>query len=168
MVSSHSNKLYFCNHSIDNEKHYHVLVEFTEESTDLLNKMTSKAFVVTCLLSTFKYLILGCSNYEFSGPLLQILKIAVNYNSINNLDGSSVPFCRLLPQVCFCSETKSVQTQTDMITNVTIEHFTKILNVKNTAEFSRLIDIISSGYGFMETDSNTLFVKIIMEKNFKF
>ena len=37
-----------------------------------------------------------------------------------------------------------------MITNVTIEHFTKILNGENTAEFSRLIDIISSGSGFME------------------
>ena len=44
-VSSHSNKLAFCNHSIDNEKHYHVLVEFTKDSTDLLIKMTSKAFV---------------------------------------------------------------------------------------------------------------------------
>ena len=53
-VSSHSNILDFCNHSIDNEKHYHVLVEITKESTDLLNKMTSKAFVVPCLLSTFK------------------------------------------------------------------------------------------------------------------
>ena len=61
-VSSHSNKLDFCNHSIDNKKHYQVLVEFTKESTDLLNKMTSKAFVVLCLLSTFKYLSLGCSN----------------------------------------------------------------------------------------------------------
>ena len=59
-VSSHSNKLDFCIQSIDNEKH--VLVEFTEESTDLLKKMTSKAFVVPCPVYTFKYLILGCSN----------------------------------------------------------------------------------------------------------
>ena len=70
-VSSHSNKLDFCNHSIDNEKYYHVQVEFTKESTDLLSKITSKAFVVPCLLSTFKYLILGCSNYELSVPLME-------------------------------------------------------------------------------------------------
>ena len=37
-VSSHSNKLDFCNHSIDNEKHYQVLVEFTKDSTDYLTR----------------------------------------------------------------------------------------------------------------------------------
>ena len=54
----------------------------------------------------------------------------------------------------------SVQTQTDMITNVTIERFTNILNGEKAAEFSRIIDIILSGYGCMEIDSNTLFVEI--------
>ena len=93
-VSSHSNKLDFCNHSIDNEENFHALAEFTKESTDLLNKMTSKAFVVPCLLSTFKYIILVCSNYELSGPLMEKLKIAMIYNSINNLDVSGVPVRR--------------------------------------------------------------------------
>ena len=83
-VLSHSNKLDFCNHSINNEKHYHVLVEFTKKSTGLRKKMTSKAFAVSCLLSAFKYLVLGCSNYELSVPLMEELKIAVNYNSTNN------------------------------------------------------------------------------------
>ena len=45
-VSSFSNNLGFFNHSNDKEKRYHMLVEFTKDSTDLLNKMTSKAFVV--------------------------------------------------------------------------------------------------------------------------
>ena len=54
----------------------------------------------------------------------------------------------------------SVQTQTDMITNVTIERFTNILNGEKAAEFSRIIDIILSVYGCMEIDSNTLFVEI--------
>ena len=166
-VSSHSNKLDFRNHSIDNEKHQ-LLVENTKESTDLLKKMTSKAFIDPCLLSTFKYLILGCSNYKLSGPLMEKLKIAANYNSINNLDVSGVPFRRRLPQVCFGSQTKSVQTQTDMITNVTVERFTNILNGENVAEFSRIIDIFLGGYGCTEIDSNTLFVKFIMEKKFKF
>ena len=145
-----------------------MLVEFTKECTDVLNKMTSKAFVVPCLLSTFKYLILGCSNYELSGPLMEKLKLAVNYNATNNLDVSVVPVRRRLPQVCFGSQTKSLQTQTDMITNVTIERFTVILNGENAAEFSRIIDITSSGYGCMEIDSNILFVKFIMERKFKF
>ena len=92
----------------------------------------------------------------------------MNYNSINNLDVSGVPLRRRLPQVCFGSQTKSVQTQTDMITNVTIERFTNNLNGENAAEFSRIIDIILSGYGCMEIDSITLFVKFIMKKKVKF
>ena len=133
-----------------------------------LTSMTSKAFVVPCLLCTFKYLILSCSNYELSGHLIEKMKIALNYNSINNLDVSGVPVCRRLPQVCFGSQTKSVQTQTDLITNVTIERFTNFLNGENAAEFSRIIDIILSGYCCMENDSNTLFVNFIMKKKFKF
>ena len=86
---------------------------------------------------------------------MEKLKIAVNYNSINNLDVSGVPVRRRLPQVCFGSQTKSVQTQTDLITNVTIERFTNILNGENAAEFSKINDIILSGYGCMEIDSNT-------------
>ena len=77
---------------------------------------------------------------------MEKLKIAVNYNSINNLDVSVVPVRRRLPQVCFGSQIKLVQTQTDMIINVTFEGFTNILNVENADEFSRIIDIILSGY----------------------
>ena len=167
-VSSHSNKLDFCNQSIDNIKHYHVLVEFTKEYTDLLYKMTSKAFVAPCLLFTFNYLVFGCSNYQLSGPLMEKLEIAVNYNSINNIDVSSVPVCRRLLHFCFGSQTKPVQTQTDMVTNVTIGRFTDILNCEKAAEFSRIIDISLSGYGCMEIDSNVLIVKFIMENKFKF
>ena len=64
---------------------------------------------------------------------------------MNNLDVSGVPVRRRLPQVCFGSQTKSVQTQTDLITNVTIEHFTNTLNGENAAEFSRIVDIFQVG-----------------------
>ena len=78
---------------------------------------------------------MGCSNYQQSGPLVEKLKKAVNYNSINNLDVSGVPVRRQLPQVRLGLQIKSVQTQTDMITNVTFERFTNILNVETDAEF---------------------------------
>ena len=65
-------------------------------------------------------------------------------------------------------QTKSVQTQTDMITNVTIERFTYILNGEKAAEFSRVIDIKLIGYDCMENDTKRLFVKFLMEKKFKF
>ena len=89
-------------------------------------------------------------------------KLAVNYNSTNNLDTAGVTLRKRLPQICFASQTRSIQTQTDLITNVTIERFIRILNGDNAAEFSKIIDIILSGYG-LEIDSNTLFVKILME-----
>ena len=101
---------------------------------------------------------------------MEKLKIAVNYNnSINNsTDIGGASLRRRLPQVCFASQTRSIQTQTDLITNVTIERFINILNGDNAAEFSKIIDIILSGYGRLAIDSNTLFVKFIMEKKFKF
>ena len=99
---------------------------------------------------------------------MEKLKIAVNYNSFNNLDVSGFPFRRRLPQVCFGSQKESLQTQTDMITNVTIELFTNIVNGENDAEFSRITEKILTGYRCMEIDSNTLFVKFTMEKKFKF
>ena len=94
---------------------------------------------------------------------MEKMKLAVNYNSTNNLDTAGVTLRKRLPQICFASQTRSIQTQTDLITNVTIERFIRILNGDNAAEFSKIIDIILSGYG-LEIDSNTLFVKILMEK----
>ena len=97
---------------------------------------------------------------------MEKLKIAVNYNNCinNSTDIGGASLRRRLPQVCFASQTRSIQTQTDLITNVTIERFINILNGDN-AEFSKIIDIILSGYGRLEIDSNTLFVKFVMEKN---
>ena len=94
---------------------------------------------------------------------MEKMKLAVNYNSTNNLDTAGDTLRKRLPQICFASQTRSIQTQTDLITNVTIERFIRILNGDNAAELSKIIDIILSGYG-LEIDSNTLFVKILMEK----
>ena len=101
---------------------------------------------------------------------MEKLKIAVSYsNSINNsTDIGGASLRKRLPQVCFASQTRSIQAQTDLITNVTIERFINILNSYNAAEFSKVIDIILSEYGRLDINSNTLFVKSIMEKKFKF
>ena len=165
----HSNQNEFCSQSPANgQPHYHVLIEVTKECTEAVNKMTLKSFIVPCLLSSFKYLIMRCSKYHLSGPLMEKMKLAVNYNSTNNLDTAGVSLRKRLPQICFASQTRSIQTQTDLITNVTIERFIRILNGDNAAEFSKIIDIILSGYGRLEIDSNTLFVKFIMEKKYNF
>ena len=67
-------------------------VEFTKDSTDLVNEMISKPSWPFDFCPHFIFLnIFGCSKYQLSGPMVEKLKIAVNYNSINNLDVSSLP-----------------------------------------------------------------------------
>ena len=68
----------FATHSIHNEycaqllddapPHIHVLIEVTEDCVNVVNKMTSTSFVVPCLISSFKHLILACSKFHLSGP----------------------------------------------------------------------------------------------------
>ena len=101
---------------------------------------------------------------------MEKIKIIVNHNnSINNsTDIGGAPLRRRLPQVCFVSQTRFIQTQTDSITSVTTERFIKILNGDNATEFFKIIDIILSGCGRLVIGSNTLFVKFIMEKKIKF
>ena len=78
---------------------------------------------------------------------MEKLKIVANYNnSINNsTDIGGATLQRRLPQVCFVSQTRSIQTQTNLITNVTIECFITNFNGDNAAKFSKIIDIILSG-----------------------
>ena len=102
----HSNQDEFCSQSpVNGQPHYHVLNGVTKECTEAINKMTLKSFIVPCLLSSFKCLILGCSNYYLSGPLMENMKVAVNYNSTNNLDTAGVSLRKRLPQICFASQT---------------------------------------------------------------
>ena len=97
-----------CAQLLDNDQHHiHVLIEVTKDCDDVVNKMTSTTFVVPCLLSSFKHLILGCSKLQLSEPLMEKLKIAVNYNNYinNSTDIGGAPLRRRLPQVCFASQT---------------------------------------------------------------
>ena len=59
---------------------------------------------------------------------------------------------------------KTVQTQTGLITNVTIECFTHILNGEHAAEFSRVFDTLLRESGRLKINSNTLFGKFLMER----
>ena len=101
---------------------------------------------------------------------MEKLKIAVNYNNSikNSTDIGSAPLRRRLPQVCFASQTRSIQTQIDLITNVTIERFINILIGDNAAEFSKIIDIILSGYGRLEIDSQFCLLNLLWKRNSKF
>ena len=66
---------------------------------------------------------------------MEKMKVAVNYNSTNNLDNAWVSLRNWLPQICFASQTRSIQTQIDLNTNLTIERFIRILSADKAAEF---------------------------------
>ena len=155
--ATHSTQNESCTQLLDiDHPHIHALIELTEDCVDIVNKLTSTTFFVPCLLSSFKHLILGGSKIQLLGPLTEKLKFAVNYNNFINTstDIGGAPVRRRLPHVCFALQTRSIQTQTDLITNVTTERFINILNGDNAAKFSKIVDIILSGYGRLEIDSN--------------
>ena len=101
---------------------------------------------------------MGYSKNHLSGPLMEKMKVAVHYSSANNLDTAGISLRKRLPQIFFASQTRSIQTQTDLNTNVTIERFNRILKGNIGGEYSKTLDIILSGYGRLEIDSNTLFI----------
>ena len=50
-----------------------------------------------------------------------------------------------LPQVCFSLQTRSIQTQTDLITTVTIERFNDILDSVGFLGFQKLLRLLREG-----------------------
>ena len=83
---------------------------------------------------------MGFSKHHLSGPLMEKMEVAVYYISTNNLDTAGVSLQKLMPQTCFVSETGSIRTQTDLITNLNIERFIRILNGDDAAEFSKIME----------------------------
>ena len=72
----HSIQYDFCSQSLEiRQPHLHVLIKVAKDCIAAVNKTTSKAFIVPCTLSSFKYLIMGCSKYHLSGPLMEKIKL---------------------------------------------------------------------------------------------
>ena len=74
---------------------------------------------------------------------------------------------RLL-QIWLASRIRSIPTQTDLITYVTVKRFYRILIGHHSSEFLKIVDILLSGYGCIEMDSNTLLIKFVMGRKIKF
>ena len=52
----------FSSQSLDNgPPNFNVLIEVTKDCKEAVNKMTSKSFLVPCLLSSFTFFIMGCN-----------------------------------------------------------------------------------------------------------
>ena len=71
-----------------------------------------------------------------------------------------------LPSNCH-AVMQNVQTQTDLVPLLTNQRFVEIYYNEHNAEFSKTIDIILSGYGSLNVDSETLFVTFVFEIKYK-
>ena len=64
--------------------------------------------------------------------------------------------------------TKAESTQTDFLTHATLERFEKIVNGPHSAVLCKFMDIMLSGYGKIDIDSELLSVKLTYEEKIKY
>ena len=76
---------------------------------------------------------------------------AVNYNEQHQLNFANSK--RKLPNVD-CVLTNSVQTQTDFLPTCAIDRFYSIYNGGLYGDFSKILDILNSGYGCLNVDNS--------------
>ena len=94
------------------------------------------------------------------GEVMEKLPEAVSYNDQHNLTVSISK--KKLPNVNMIM-TQDVQTQTDFLPTCTIERFYSIYNGVMYGEFSKLLDILNSGYGCLHVDNSLFLINFTME-----
>ena len=64
--------------------------------------------------------------------------------------------------------TESRHVQTDEMNTETLKRFESLIHGPHSADFCKIMDILTSGYGKLDVDTDVLFVKFIVEKKVKF
>ena len=138
------------------EQHYHVIAAL-DQVTEAFKKNSSKPYSIPCLYTCFRLLLHKTQsiNITFHGEIFEKLQQAVIYNHQHQLDLYSSK--RKLPNI-FELETvnENVQVQTDFIPTCTFNRFLSIYQNSSYAEFSKIIDIIISGYGSLNVDNENV------------
>ena len=161
--SLHNKKNDYCKLDLP---HYHVVAE--KGVMKKLDKDFSPFYDVPCLFTCFKVLLHDFStNHVFTGQLFEKLKEAVDYNQKlgEETKNQNTGYRCKLPKFRQ-SSTRTIQTQTDLLPTSTNVRFLNLYNSEHYSEFSKIVDIMNSGYGSLNVDSSTLFVKFILEKKF--
>ena len=63
--------------------------------------------------------------------------------------------------------TESRHVQTDEMNTETLKRFENLINGPHSAAFCKIMDILTSGYGKLDVDTDVLFVKFIVEGKVK-
>ena len=64
--------------------------------------------------------------------------------------------------------TESRHVQTDEMNTETLKRFESLINGPHSAAFCKIMDILTSGYGKLDVDTDVLFVKFIVEEKVMF
>lgn len=150
----------FC--TINNKLHYHVLVD-TENVAEITKKLNTKLYVVPCLYSCYKLLLSNTKDLFFFGPVFDKLEKSVTLNESLKLHPLSANIKKRLPHICF-SQKQSVSTQTDAITHITLDRLLDVMNGPFAADFFKIIDVLLTGYGDINNDSDVRFIKFVFDK----
>ena len=129
--------------------HYHVIAA-SDQLPQSFKDTSSKPYTIPCLFTCFQLLIRGSSHIVHYGEVMENLQEAVSYNDQHNLAVSVSK--KKLPNVNLLM-TQDVQTQTDFLPTCTIDRFYSIYNGGMYGELSKILDILSSGYGCLHVDN---------------
>ena len=157
----HQKSLFFHNSSV----HYHVLFS-SENLSSLEGTDSSKAFAIPSLFICFKCLIYDLDGFVVHGPILEKVIDAVDYCLQQQNLHRNFFSMKKLPNICRAVK-QNFQTQTEFVPFLTNQRFVEIYYNEHYAEFSKIIDIILSGYGSLNVDSETLFVIFVFEQKYK-
>ena len=64
--------------------------------------------------------------------------------------------------------TESRHVQTDEMNTETLKRFESLINGPHSVAFCKIMDILTSGYGKLDVDTDVLFVKFFVEEKIKF
>ena len=119
--------------------HFHVLIDTSEAETtyDEFFKR-NKAFPVSCLFNTFRYLFSSATDWETKGDVFSKLNLAVDFNIKNKEKAESEATVRkCLTAIVTSSQQQLLKTKTDGNSNKIIENIAKsdkTMLVKNIAQ----------------------------------
>ena len=125
--------------------------------TDSFKKNASKPYSIPCLFTCFRLRLHKSQsiNVTLHGEIFEKLEQAVIYKHQHQLDlyGSK----RKLPNIFELETVKeNVQVQTDFLPTCTFNRFLSTYQNSSYAEFSKIIDIIISGYGSLNVDNENV------------
>ena len=129
------------------EPHYHFLTEVDKKSSK------THGYPISCLYSTYFYLLFKSDRLEKCGEIIQKLDGAIYYNLTlgeNSFFKQPKKNKEKIPKV---KANREIAVQTEHMSVLLMNRIGKILDSPQAGLFYRLLDILTDGHGSYNTDS---------------